>query len=324
MKPHISTGIFALLSLVLGILLFRAERNITRLEAEQNERDKRTAESPVDHMGKTVADKTKQAETDPVIIQAKKDTPPADTATMDNALRNQQRIMTSMANMRENPTINKMIEASQRGTIGALYEDMLDYLNLSPDETKYFMDLLMYRQMEQVDFGMKLMSGQLTEEKREQMAVHLAEVHKEMLAQMKTFLNSTEDYEEFRFYEKTIGERMALSQLDQKLAELDQPLSDDAYRNLLDVMHRERESYPWSTDLHEEHSTDVSAQRFSEENMKKHTDDIMLLNESIYAQASRLLTPEQFQAFKTSLQATTDMQLAQFLMVGQLLRDQKN
>lgn len=324
MKKPIAIILPVLGCIILGIALFRANQQIAALEQQLASTE--TGDSAVFPTAEPESDFQSLEQTAKIqpAVQAVTEDSAVDPGLMENTLRNQQRIMNSMATMRENPTINKMIEASQRGTVGALYADMLDYLDLNEEETRYFMDLLMFRQMEQVDFGMKLMSGQLSQEEREQMAVRLNEVNDEMLAQMETFLNSENDFEEFRFYEKTIGERMALSQLDQKLAELEQPLSDDEYRELLDLMHRQKEDYDWSTTLHDQQSTDISAERFSDENMQKHTDDIMTLNENIFAQAANLLSPEQLEAFRASLQATTDMQLAQFQMVGQLLRDQKN
>ncbi len=252
--------------------------------------------------------------------EAEAPTNEVDAAVVENTLENHQRVMNSMAKMRDNPTMNKIIEASQRGTIGALYADMIEYLNLSPDETNHFMDLLMYRQMEQVDFGMKLMSGAMSDEEKQAAADHLGEIDDDMKEQMKAFLNSERDYEEFEFYEKTIGERMALSQMDQTLAAADQPLTDVEYRALLGMMQDEKTAFDWSTDLHDQESADISAERFSRENMRKHSEDVARLNESIFEKAMSLLTPEQFEAFKASIQATTDMQMAQFEMAGQLLR----
>jgi hypothetical protein len=239
--------------------------------------------------------------------------------TVQDTLEGHQRIMTSIANMRDNPTMNKVIEASQRGTIGALYSDIIDFLDLTPEETQYFMEMLMSRQMENVDFGMKLMSGQMTAEERQEKAEHLHEIHDEMYKQMKVFLNDEEDYQEFEFYEKTMNERMALSQMDQALTGTDDELSGEGYRDLLDMMHEESKNFDWSTDLHDQESTDVSPERFSEENMMSHTDDMYELVEKVLAQAGSMLTPGQLEALTSSLMATTDMQVAQFQMVGPLL-----
>ena len=318
--------LFAIATLVLAGLLLNARKEITLLKVqladEQTERgntEQRKAAAPA------VKDKTAAPDAIAAGTSAPQKDPTnnVDTALVEQTMKNHQRVMSSIAKMRENPTMNKMIEASQRGTIGALYADMIEYLDLTPEETNYFMDLLMQRQMENVDFGMKLMSGQLTEEQKKELAEHLAQVSNEMKAQMKTFLNSETDYKEFEFYEKTIGERMALSQMDQQLSGSEQALSNDNYRELLGMMNEQRNDFNWSTDLYDQEKTDISPERFSKENMRKHTDDVHRLNKQIIERAAQMLTPEQLDAFRASITATTDMQLAQFEMAGQLLRGGK-
>ncbi|MDF7798159.1 hypothetical protein P4C99_01695 [Pontiellaceae bacterium B1224] len=324
MKNRPAIIVLTLICTTLAILLFSANRKIATLKLELEASQKPlVAENEIASASSKI---TAEMELYPTIGGDSAEFEPTNevnAALVQNTLKNQQRVMSSIANMRDNPTMNKIIEASQRGTIGALYADLAEYLKLEPEELNYFMDLLMFRQMENVDFGMKLMSGQLSAEERQQMADHLQEVNEEMKEQMKAFLNNPTDYAEFEYYEKTMNERMALSQLDQKLTAIEQPLSDESYRSLLDMMHSEREDFDWSTDLHDQEKNDISADRFSEENMQKHTDDISALNEQIFDAAMNMLTPEQFEAFKASLQATTDIQLAQFEMAGQLLRGQE-
>lgn len=325
MKKQLPTIALLVVCSILSIMLFNAHREINALQKQVNTTGHSTQPS-ISSAGEagnisefqSLENERSQAPTEPVPTNEANA-----AAIVENTMKNQQRIMSSLANMRDNPTMNKVIEASQRGTMSALYSDLVEYLNLNPDEAKYFVDLLMFRQMENVDFGMKLMSGQLSPEEKQEMAAHLKEVNKEMKEQMKAFLNNPDDYDEFEYYEKTMNERMALSQLDQKLSAIEQPLTDESYRSLLDMMHNEREDFSWSTDLHDQEKSDISAERFSEENMQKHTEDINGLNEQIFEAAVNMLTPEQFEAFKASLQATTDMQLAQFQMAGQLLRGQE-
>lgn len=318
------TIVMTIACVILAILLFNANRKITTLEQELAAVEKpMTDQEKAGSAAMQPEAGPEQNQMKPAAAAASEATNEVNAAVVENTLENQQRVMSSIANMRDNPTMNKIIEASQRGTISALYADLAEYLELEPEELNYFMDLLMFRQMENVDFGMQLMSGRLSEEQKQKMALHLKEVNEEMKAQMKAFLNNPGDYDEFEYYEKTMNERMALSQLDQKLSTIEQPLSDESYRSLLDMMHSEREDFDWSTDLHDQDKSNISAERFSEENMKKHTEDISTLNNQIFDAARNMLTPEQFEAFKASLQATTDMQLAQFQMAGQLLRGQE-
>jgi hypothetical protein len=227
-------------------------------------------------------------------------------------------MMENVAKMMDNPTMNEVMQASQRGAISALYVDMIDYLGLNEEETEYFMDLLMYRHMKQVDMAMKMMGGQLSDEEKESMGQDV-EAAKEIFGEeMKKFLNNNEDYAEFEYYEKTMNERMMLSQMDRELSGSDAELSDTAYRELLGAIHDERENFEFTSDLHDNENPDVSAERFSKENVQSYASDMESLNEIISEKARGILTPEQYEAFIKSLKAFTDMQLAQLEMAAQM------
>lgn len=231
----------------------------------------------------------------------------------DGAKETNRRVMRDMAKMiDENPTINKMVEASQRGAIGALYTDMIAYLNLDAEETQYFMDLLMYRQMANVDAHMKMASGNLTEEEKLALMEATKLANETTRTEVDKFLNDPEDFEEFKFYEDTIGERMMLSQMDQQLG--DAALSDEAYREVLEIMYDERENYDWSTDLHDNENRDLSPERFSQENIRKHIADVVALGELMDQRMQEILTPEQLAAWRQSgvaMQALIEGQLIQ-------------
>ncbi len=230
------------------------------------------------------------------------------------------RIMRDMAKtMEENPTINKMIEASQRGAIGALYADMIEYLGLNADETKYFMDLLMYRQMANVDAHIKMTSGTLTEEEKQALQEHVYEVNDAMRAEMEQFLNDSKDFEEFKYYEDTIGERMMLSQMDQMLGE--NALPEDSYREVLNIMYEEREKYNWSTDLNDNENRDLSAERYSQENIRKHIADVKAVGELMDQRMQAILTPEQLAAWRESGLAIQSLIEGQLLQANQMYGD---
>ncbi len=228
------------------------------------------------------------------------------------------RMMENMAKMMENPTMNKVMEASQRGAIGALYTDLIAYLNLNEEETKYFMDLLMYRQMKQVDMAMKMMGGQLSDEEKQALTDEIKQAQDTVKDEMEKFLNNAEDFAEFEYYEKTIGERMMLSQMDKDLSGSGAELSDTTYRELLGLMHDERENFDFTSDLNDQENADLSPERFSKDNVQNFANDLQQLNENIFQKAQGLLTPEQYDAFVSSLKAFTDMQLSQMEMAAQM------
>ncbi|MCF7847820.1 MAG: hypothetical protein K9M45_03130 [Kiritimatiellales bacterium] len=229
-----------------------------------------------------------------------------------------QRMMRSISKMLDNPTMNKVMEASQRGALGALYENLLNDLGLNESEKQYFMELLMFRQMKNVELGMKMMSGGLSKEEQQAMTKDLKETADLVKEEMEYFLNSPEDVAEWEFYEKTMGERMMLSQVDQKLAGLDAPLSEDTYRKLLEMMHEEKKNFDFTSNLHDEKNMDMSPNRFSQENIQSFSSDVEQLNANISDKARGILTQQQFDAFSESMKASTEMQQAQLEMAAQM------
>lgn len=303
-----------ILSLICMLLLFELQskqkentrlfKKIASMEPVQEKPGPVTSLSAAEQSGKVV-----QTEGN----DANKQTDEAHAPGSNSTKESNRRIMRNMAKtIDENPTINKMVEASQRGAIGALYSDMIAYLNLNEEETKYFMDLLMYRQMANVDAHMQIASGNLTEEEKQALMKATKLANETTRAKVEKFLNDPNDFEEFQFYEDTIGERMMLSQMDQKLG--DSALSDEAYREVLEIMHDERENYAWSTDLHDNENRDLSPERFSQDNIQKHIADMMALGELMDKRMQELLTPEQLAAWRESGAAM------QALMEGQLIQ----
>ena len=312
MATKLPTLIFAATSIVLALLLYGAKQDIADLRAAL---ESATTDNPepawkaaeAEARG-ALGEKDDAYSTEPERAQ---DHPSAmDDRQKQAAAR---RIMRDMARtIDENPTINKMVEASQRGAVGALYADMMEYLNLDAEETAYFMDLLMYRQMAHVDMHMKMASGTLSEEERLALQEKTRSANETTRSEMENFLNNADDFEEFRFYEETIGERMMLSQMDQMLGE--PPLPDETYREVLEIMYEERENYGWSTDLHDNENTDMNPARFSEENITKHMADMTAVGARMDERMQTILTPEQLEAWRESGAAM------QALISGQLIQ----
>jgi len=313
MKKQIPTIILAIGCIVLAATLFKTKGENSQLREELSQ-SKTIAAEPEEPIAKAepaaeaspgATNQSVAAFVEPEAAESKKES--------------NRRMMSNMVKMmEENPTMNKVMEASQRGAVGALYSDLIEYLDLDAEETGYFMDLLMYRQMKNVDMAMKMMSGDLTEEEKLALMEESKLAGETVKEEMEQFLNNPEDLAEWEFYEKTMGERMMLSQMDQSLAAADASLSDETYRDLLGMMHDERENFDFYTDLNDDQNMDMSAERLSSENIQNHITDIKALNEQLLSHAEGMLTPEQLAAFKESLQAMLEMQSAQLEMATQM------
>ncbi|MBN2703830.1 MAG: hypothetical protein JXR23_06425 [Pontiellaceae bacterium] len=229
------------------------------------------------------------------------------------------KLMEGIAEMLDNPTVSEMVKASQRGALNTLYADLIGYLNLNQEESEFFMDLLMNRQMVQTQVGLKMMSSGITEEESAALALELEQSQVLFEEQMREFLNNDDDYAEYEYYENTMTERSALSQMDEALAGTGAELSDQVYRDLVGVMYDERENFPFTSDLHDEDNTDLSPERFSSENVQNFVNDLEALNEQVFQKAKPMLTQEQYDAFVQSVGETTEMQVTQLKLAAQLL-----
>lgn len=230
------------------------------------------------------------------------------------------RMMRSLRDMMDNPQMNKLMTASQRASLEVMYEDLIHELGLNEEEKNYFLDLLMRRQQAQTELGMKIMAGGLSDQEKTELRQNLENSKNEIKQEMEYFLNSAADYQTFDTYEKTMGERMVVSGLGQKMAAAGVPLADGTDRKLVDLMYEVRKNHAFSTNLSDSQNTDMSGARFSKENLDKHFADLEQLNVEILNRARSLLTPEQLAIFEQEQQNTLQMQRAQFEMAAKMFR----
>lgn len=324
MNKHIPAMILAIISIVLAIGLYQSKREIAGLEGKITDLENARTLHRADGSPTPAGDKP-GAEILPTKSTARVDTKGDDEPAGDGEEKEAptRRMMSNLAKMMDNPTMNKVMVASQRGAIEALYGDLIESFDLDEKETEYFMDLLMSRQMKQVDFGMKMMGGEMDEEEKEKFGEELKEVQKTVKAEMEKFLNDDEDYAEFEFYEKTMGERMMLSQMDQKLEATGAGLGEETRRELLEMMHDERENFDFRTNLHDSENMDMSEGRFTEENLERFAEDMDALNRKLVGKAKDLLSAGQLEAFEESVQSITEMQKSQMEMAGKMLGGKK-
>jgi len=159
-----------------------------------------------------------------------------------------------------------IVAASQREALIALYEDLMVDLSLNEGKWKYFIELLVFRHMKNVDPGMKLMSGGLSKGEQQVLARGIKKTADLVTEEMKYFLNNPKDSAEWEFYEKTMSERMILSQVDAKLAASDATLSDDIYRNLLElILYEEKKNFNFSSNPHDKENPDMNPFRLSQQ-----------------------------------------------------------
>ncbi len=233
------------------------------------------------------------------------------------------RMMRNFSNMMENPGFNKIMVASQKATLEVMYEGLIDHLVLDEKEEKYFVDLLLSRQMKMVEHSMNLMSGDVTGEDRKKAQEEMKAYAEEIKGEVEYFLNDDADIAEWQFYEKTMEERMALTGVEQQLGQVGLPLEEGQSRQLIETMLAEKEAFDFSNDLHDNQSADTSAERFSQENIEAWSNDIEELDTIIAGRVEDILSPEQLDVFKRSQSQMRELKTSQMNMAAQMFAKKK-
>jgi hypothetical protein len=207
-----------------------------------------------------------------------------------------ERMMRNIADNLAMPGMNKMIQQQQRVLMADKYRSLIKTLRLNPTEEEYLMDLLTARQMLQVDFGMKLMTGMLSEAERLELMKNLGSGMGELDKEIDWFFNSSSDSDYFRYYDKTEGERATVVSAGNAVNQAGHPFDDGVEAELVAILYDELTGYPFSVNL-EENGEPVFS-NYTDANIDTFIQELEQLRDPVFQQASSILDPDQLEIFE--------------------------
>ena len=197
-----------------------------------------------------------------------------------------------MDKMMKNPKMLDAIAAQQMAVLKPMYSDLIKQLNLSPEETKQFFELLSAQTSKAMEAGMKMISGD--KKAIDQIATSTDEI--------KTFLG--ERYSQYENYQKSIPDRAQLGQVSAQMAARQTPLRPDQSSGLLQIMQQEK----LNTSKFTAANTDPNNTNFNEETINDTFQAQEDRNSRILARSKTLLTPEQWNALGEQQKQSLQMQ----------------
>ncbi len=214
-----------------------------------------------------------------------------------------------LTKMMKDPATKNMMRTAQAGALRQMYGDLVKQWALAPEEINTFYDLLLDKQMDQMDRGMKLME-------------------KGPDAVSKADLESSDDkikaslgddlYQQYKDYEKTIGGRFTVNQLQQQLAGSNTALlTPDQSKVLIQAVTEEPANMPSGSyaGLSGNGGNPMAMDPAQiDQFIKTQTD----LNARIDTRVANVLSPEQLQAFKDQQQQTLATQRAGMEMAAKM------
>jgi hypothetical protein len=227
-----------------------------------------------------------------------------------------------IAGMFKDPKMKEMIKSQQKLFMGPMidknYGELFKQLNLTPDQTSAVKDLLTKKMLVASDNGMSLMDGSLDASQRADLVKQMKTQTDGYDAQIKDMLGDA-NYPAFQTYEKTMPDRMAVSQFNDQLAGSGTPLSADQQAQLTQAMNEERTNFKWSTDYSNKNPKDGDmAAMFSEDKLNQFAQEKAQFDQQFLTRAQQILTPTQATAFEQFQTMQREMQITGMKLAGKM------
>ena len=329
MIKSLALGILVLVSLTLGALLLQARQHLAAQSARLATLETALAKQRDELQADARATAALQQKQDQLAARAKAArqsllaaraaaaaTPAADAAASTPApgdtpgtKKGSNPFKDYVTKMMKDPATKNMMRAAQAGALRQMYGDLVKQWSLSPEETSTFYDLLLDKQTDQMDRGMKLMEDGPD-------------------AVSKADLDSSDDkikaslgdnlYQQYKDYEKTIGGRFTVNQLQQQFAGSSTPLlTPDQSKVLIQAVTEEPANMP-SGSYSMFSGNNANPMAMDPAQIDQYITTQTDLNARIDARVATVLSPEQLQAFKDQQQQTLATQRAGMEMAAKM------
>lgn len=228
---------------------------------------------------------------------AKAETKPADAKPAEEEL------SSTVRKMWDNPAGKSMMNQGVKMMVGMMYQDFIDGMSLSKEETDYFKNLLGREMSGQQELGMKLMSA--SPEERKALMKEQETLNKQNEEDIRKFLNNEEDFQKYTDYKNHLPERQQLDGIRAVMNDKGAPLNPETEQRLVDAMYKARTNSP-APDLSGAKGLEALSAGNITETFEKTWDS---QQETLNKEVSGILSPEQMAAFADYQKQMKEMQL---------------
>jgi hypothetical protein len=196
--------------------------------------------------------------------------------------------------------VREMMLKMQEGQVDINYGKLIKHLGLNAEEEERFKQLIRDRQTKQSDISMKLSDRTLSAEQKKAITAEMTAARNASDAEIKHFLDSEEDYQTYKEWEGTLGERLQVQMAVTSFDAADASLSTEQREQLLNLLVTERKANSQKANVKAPAGSQVNAIALMREREQA-------MNQSVLKQAASFLTPEQLAVFEKAQQRRLDM-----------------
>jgi hypothetical protein len=251
-------------------------------------------------------------------VRTKNRTEPKPPAAADREASAEESFAKTARKMWENPAGKSMMNQGVKMAVAMMYQDFIDGLNLSKEESDYFKILLGKEMAGQQELGMKMLGA--TEEERKTLAAELTQRSADAEAEIRKFLNSEEDFKAYNDFKNHLPERQQLDGIRATMSGKGLTLDAETETRLVDAMYRARTESK-APDLSGAAGLNELASGNIVETFEK---SWTTQQESLRAEVGKILSEPQMAAFQEYQQQAKEMQLMGLKMAEQMMPGKKD
>jgi hypothetical protein len=241
---------------------------------------------------------------------------PAKPPTTKEADEDDEALGKTVRKMWDNPAGKAMMNQGVKIAIAMMYEDFIESLELSKEESDYFKNLLGQSMADQQEIGMKMMNA--SEEERTALAKELEERNKANQEAIKAFLNSEDDSKRFTDYQNRLPERQQLDGIRATFGAKNATLDPDTETRLVEAMYQARTNAKGADFT----GPDAWSKMADGGLVKNFEQNWEAQEQSLMKEADAILDDNQLAAFKDYRQQMKEMQLMSMKMAEKMMSDE--
>lgn len=220
--------------------------------------------------------------------------------------------------MWDNPAGKSMMNQGVKMAVAMMYQDFIDGLDLTKEETEYFKTLLGKEMADQQELGMKMLGA--NEEEQKALTDEITKRSKTAEEEIQKFLNSDEDFKKYNDYKNHLPERQQLEGIRATMSDQGVPLDAETESRLIDAMYRARTEAK-APDLSGPGALGELAKGNMVETFEKNW---ATQQEALRAETSKILSEAQMAAFQEYQKQAKEMQLMGLKMAEKMMQGQKD
>jgi len=299
--------------------LDQTQQQVAALEAELKEKTEAIENARETEAKAKILQKTLTESTSAAVEQSKK------SEQLQNSLAEAKtnNPMHSMAAMFKDPKMRDMIKSQQKAFMGPVidkqYSDLYKQMNMTPEQTATFKDLLQKKMLAGADAGFSMLDDSLDASQRADLAKQVKSQTDDFDNQIKDFLGD-QNYQSFQSYEKTVPDRMSIGQFNDQFAGTPNALSGDQQNQLVQAMSEARNNFQWTSGLNQQNpgANGDMATLLAADNIDRFVAERTQFDDQFLARAQQILSPAQLTAFKDFQVTQRNMQVTGLKMAGQM------